>query len=322
MSGCRKPLHPTTDRICKPLPSRWAPRWKKNPERRFGRSVLSHHSRSLFTLHFSLGHRLSPVHGGHFRSLSSREGPRWLIGVAVDTALSRVRLYLPLLRISPNWYWVLTCISLSMCWTACHSKLAVFTRRPGRSCVHSNTSLMVRLATQFTINFLYLDVWLRRYILPPFWVDFPSLLSLLESSVTYFSPTLGFFFFGARVLAFSLEKAPAPFLKTPPFALIYCRSVWENVRLKWASASNPSCAAGMRLCVSAAACMCSFFSPRPVASGLSHSLPCHNKHSAAVFHLASAHAANTHTHTHTHTHSLYAQRTKVRLAHSDFSSPH
>lgn len=86
MSGCRKPLHSTTDRICKPLSSRWAPRWKKNPARRFGRSVLSHHSRSLFTLHFSLGHRLSPVRGGHFRSSGSRKGPRWLIGVAVDTA--------------------------------------------------------------------------------------------------------------------------------------------------------------------------------------------------------------------------------------------
>lgn len=143
-----------------------------------------------------------------------------------------------------------------MCWTACHSKLAAFTRQPGRSCVHSNTSLMVRLATQFTINFLYLDVWPRRHILPPFWVDFPSLLSLLESSITYFSPASGLF--GARVLAFSLEKAPIPFLKTPPFALIYCCSVWENVRLKRASESNLSCAAGMRVCVSGAVCMCSF----------------------------------------------------------------
>lgn len=74
---------------------------------------------------------------------------------------------------------------------------------------------MVRLATQFTINFLYLDVWLRRYILPPFWVDFPSLLSLLESSVTYFSPTLGFFFFWSQSIGFLIRESASPVPKNP-----------------------------------------------------------------------------------------------------------
>lgn len=164
-----------------------------NTERRtkaaFGWSVLSHHTWSLFTLHFSLAHWLSPARSGHFRSLSSHspQGPlmsHW----GFCRYCSRVRLYLPLFRISSNWYWVLTRSSVSMCWTACHSKLAIFTRQLERSCVHV---LMVWLATQFMINFLYPDVWLWLYILLPFWVNFPSLLSLLESSVTYFSPTLG-----------------------------------------------------------------------------------------------------------------------------------
>lgn len=165
---------------------------KEEPKRWFGRSVLSHHTWSLFTLHFSLGHWLPPVHGGHFRSLSSHspQGPlmtHW----SFCRYCSRVRLYLPLFRIFSNWYWVLTRISVSMCWTPCHSKLAIFyeaARAPMWALKHV---LMVRLATQFTINFLYQDIWLWGYILLPFWVNFPSLLSLLERSVTYFSPTLG-----------------------------------------------------------------------------------------------------------------------------------
>lgn len=127
MSGCRKPLHLTTDCICESPSSRWASALKEEPKRRFGPSVLSHHTWSLFTLHFSLGHWLSPVHGGHSRSLSSHSprGPlmsHW----SFCRYGPRVRLYLPLFRISSNWYWVLTRSSVSMCWTACHSKLAVF----------------------------------------------------------------------------------------------------------------------------------------------------------------------------------------------------
>lgn len=38
-------------------------------------------------------------------------------------------------------------------------------------------------------------------------------------------------------------------------------------------------------CVLVLHCECVSFFPWPVASGLSHSLPCHNKHSTAVFHL-------------------------------------
>lgn len=79
--------------------------------------------------------------------------------------------------------------------------------------------LAVWLATQFTINFLYLDVWL--------WRDVSS-TTLGQLSVSFIpSGRLNNIFqshvgFGARVLAFSLEKPPTLFLKIPLFMLIYC----------------------------------------------------------------------------------------------------
>lgn len=188
MSGCRKPLGLTTDCICKSPSFAMSFVLKEEPKRRFGRPVLSHHSWSLFTLHFSLGHRLSPVYGGPFRSLRSHspQGPlmtHWTF----CRYRSHVCLYLSLFRIFSNWYWVLTRISVSKRWTACHSKLAILTRKFDRWCV----ALKLRLVTQFRIHFLYLDFWLQQYILFPVWVNFPSLLSLQESSITYFSPMLG-----------------------------------------------------------------------------------------------------------------------------------
>lgn len=168
---------------------------------------------------------------------------------------SHVRRCLSLFRICSNWYWVLTRISVTMCWAACHSKLARLLR--ALMCALKNV-LMVRLATQFTINFLYLDAWLWRYIL----------LTLLgELSVSFIpSGKLNNIFqshvgYGARVLAFSLVKAPAPFLKNPPvhaYLLLLC--VRKCVWFKRACDSNLSCAIGMRVCVSAAVCMCFFLS--------------------------------------------------------------
>lgn len=63
--------------------------------------------------------------------------------------------------------------------------------------------LMLWLATQFTIHFLYLDIWLWRYISP-------TLLGQLSISFIP-SGTLSNIFqshveVAARVLAFSLEK--------------------------------------------------------------------------------------------------------------------
>lgn len=56
-----KPLHSMRDRICNTYSSRWSSHWKKNQSGGFGRSVPSHSRGSLFTLHFSLSHRLLPV---------------------------------------------------------------------------------------------------------------------------------------------------------------------------------------------------------------------------------------------------------------------
>ena len=99
---------------------------------------------------------------------------------------------------------------------------------------------------------------------------------------------------GARVLVFSLEKGPTLFLKIPLFMLIYCCYVWENVCAPQAGMWFKSVMCCRYVSVSAASVS---FSPWPVASGLSHSLPCHNKHSAAVFHLTCTHST-AHTHMH------------------------
>lgn len=77
-------------------------------------------------------------------------------------------------------------------------------------------------------------------------MNFPSLLSLLESSITYFSSNVGS---RARVLAFSLEKA----LKNPSahaYLLLQCVCVRERERgvVRMACDSNLSCAIGMNVC--------------------------------------------------------------------------
>lgn len=151
--------------------------------------------------------------------------------------------------------------------------------------------LTVRLATQFTINFLYLDIWLWRYISP-------TLLGQLSISFipsgelnNIFQSHVGF---GARVLAFSLEKAPTlpknPSVHAYLSLLCVCKCVCVVQAGMWFK-SVMCCR-----CVSVQQYACVSFSPWPVASGPSHLLPCHNRHSAAVFHLKCTHSQHTHTH--------------------------
>lgn len=168
---------------------------------------------------------------------------------------------------------------------------------------------MVQLVTLFTINFLYLDIWLWWYIFLtllgqhsiafyPFW----KAQLHISAPCWVHSQSIGFF----------IRASSNSFPKNPTVrAYLLLLNVCENVCVAHAGMwfLNLSCAVG-RVRVSVQQCACVSFSPWPVASGLFHSLPCHNKHSVVVFHHTCTHSQHTHLHT------------KLQLTHSDIYSPH
>lgn len=179
-----------------------------------------------------------------------------------------------LFRVCPNWYWVLTCLSFSMSGTPCRSQLAAFTRSIKVPICRLKYVLMERLAKMYgSSSFLRHSAAL---------LDFPFsfggnpliLLFPLESSVTPAG-------LRARGLVFSLLNA-----LISSFCL---RFVWKCL-----------CGFSMNVIQSSSVQRCEFVPVQclrydssslwAVASGLFHSLPCHNKHSVAVFHPTCAHS--------------------------------